>query len=77
MVTVEDDGPSIPPERLESMFEPVVRGEDSRNADTGGAGLGLAIARNIVPAHGGTIVLENHAEGGLRPIIRLPVSGQA
>ena len=72
VVLVEDEGPGIPQERLEAMFEPFVRGEDSRSAETGGAGLGLAIARNIVVAHGGTIRLENRAEGGLRASVHLP-----
>lgn len=77
VVTVEDDGPGVPPDRLAAMFEPFVRGDDSRSADTGGAGLGLAIARTIVAAHGGTILLENRAEGGLRAVVRLPVQGKA
>ena len=72
LVAIEDQGPGIPPERLEAVFEPFVRGEESRSADTGGAGLGLAIARNIVRAHGGAITLENRAEGGLVATVRLP-----
>lgn len=72
IITVEDDGPGIPPERLADMFEPFVRGDDSRSVETGGAGLGLSIARAIVTAHGGVIVLENRAEHGLRATIRLP-----
>jgi signal transduction histidine kinase len=72
-VVVQDQGPGIPAERLEAMFEPFVRGEDSRSTETGGAGLGLSIARNIVLAHGGTIRLENRAEGGLRASIRFPL----
>ncbi|MCF3932403.1 ATP-binding protein [Acuticoccus sp. M5D2P5] len=73
VITVEDDGPGIPPERLVEVFEPFTRLEQSRSADTGGAGLGLSIARTIVHAHGGTIRLDNR-EGrpGLRVTIRLP-----
>lgn len=72
VVSVEDEGPGIPQERLEAVFEPFVRGDDSRSAETGGAGLGLAIARDIIVAHGGTIRLENRAGGGLRATVRLP-----
>ncbi|WP_281825536.1 ATP-binding protein [Jannaschia rubra] len=72
VVTVEDDGPGIPPERLAAVLEPFVRGDDSRSAQTGGAGLGLSIAQTIVAAHGGAITLENGAEGGLRATVRLP-----
>lgn len=75
IITVDDQGPGIPPERLESMFEPFVRGEGSRSSDTGGAGLGLSIARNLVLAHGGSLVLENRKPKGLRATIRLPLTG--
>lgn len=73
VVTVEDDGPGIPEERLEGMFEPFVRGEESRNARTGGAGLGLSIARSLLLAHGGTLRLENRTPKGLRAIATLPL----
>ena len=73
VIAIEDDGPGISAERLGDVFEPFVRGDESRGRETGGAGLGLAIARNIVAAHGGTIALENRSEGGLRAIVRLPV----
>jgi signal transduction histidine kinase len=76
IITVEDDGPGIPPGRLAEVFEPFVRGEDSRSAETGGAGLGLSIAHSIVAAHGGAIVLENRAGRGLRAIVRLPVANK-
>ncbi len=72
VITIDDQGPGIPPERLDSMFEPFVRGEGSRSGDTGGAGLGLSIARSIVLAHGGVLVLENRHPTGLRATIRLP-----
>ncbi len=49
-----------------------MRGEDSRSTETGGAGLGLSIARGIVAAHGGDVALDNRAEGGLRATVRLP-----
>jgi two-component system, OmpR family, osmolarity sensor histidine kinase EnvZ len=66
-VTVDDDGPGIPPERRESVFRPF------ESDSTDGTGLGLTIARDIVRAHGGEIVLEDSPLGGLRARIRLPV----
>ena len=69
---IDDDGPGIPEEKLEQMFEPFRRGEDSRNRATGGVGLGLAIARNLARAHGGEVTLANRAEGGLRVTVSLP-----
>nr|WP_166433982.1 ATP-binding protein [Roseovarius spongiae] len=74
IITIEDEGPGVAPDRLRAVFEPFVRGEDSRSTETGGAGLGLAIARNIVISHGGEISLENRASGGLRATILLPLS---
>ena len=56
-VTIEDDGPGLPPDQVERVFEPFYRVEDSRNRETGGTGLGLPIARNILRAHGGDVVL--------------------
>jgi two-component system osmolarity sensor histidine kinase EnvZ len=67
LVTVDDDGPGIPADRRESVFRPFESGS------TGGTGLGLTIARDIVRAHGGEIVLEDSPLGGLRARIRLPV----
>jgi signal transduction histidine kinase len=63
-IEVEDDGPGIPPGELEQVFEPFHRGEPSRNRETGGVGLGLPIARNILRAHGGDVVLANRPPGG-------------
>ena len=71
-VVVEDEGPGIPAAELERVFEPFVRLDASRSRDTGGSGLGLAIARSIVRGHGGDILLENRAEGGLRATVALP-----
>jgi two-component system, OmpR family, osmolarity sensor histidine kinase EnvZ len=67
LVTVDDDGPGIPADRRESVFRPFESGS------SGGTGLGLTIARDIVRAHGGEIVLEDSPLGGLRARIRLPV----
>ena len=72
VLSVEDAGPGIPSESLEKVFDPFVRLEISRSRETGGAGLGLSIARTIVHAHGGEITLSNRPEGGLRAEIRLP-----
>ncbi len=66
-VTVDDDGPGIPLHRRENAFRPF------ESDAAGGTGLGLTIARDIVRAHGGEIVLEDSPMGGLRARIRLPV----
>jgi signal transduction histidine kinase len=71
-ILVDDDGPGIPAENLERVFEPFVRLEGSRSRETGGAGLGLSIARSILRAHGGDVTLQNRPEGGLRAIAMLP-----
>jgi signal transduction histidine kinase len=71
-IEVEDDGPGIPPGELEQVFEPFHRGEPSRNRETGGVGLGLPIARNILRAHGGDVVLANRASGGAKATVTLP-----
>jgi signal transduction histidine kinase len=73
LVEIEDDGPGIPPEELERVFEPFHRGEPSRNRETGGVGLGLPIARNIMRAHGGDVVIGNRPTGGVRAVVTLPV----
>ena len=72
-IEVEDDGPGIPPQELDRAFEPFHRGEPSRNRETGGVGLGLPIARNILRAHGGDVTLANRPTGGLRATVTLPV----
>ena len=71
-VAVEDEGPGIAEADLERVFEPFVRLEVSRSADTGGSELGLAIARSIVRGRGGDIWLENRATGGLCATAALP-----
>ena len=73
VLQVDDDGPGIPADRIASMLEPFQRGETSRNRATGGAGLGLTLARAIAEQHGGTLVLANRPQGGLRAEIRLPL----
>lgn len=73
VITVADRGPGLPADQLEAVFEPFVRLEASRNRDTGGIGLGLAIARTIVQSHGGTVTLTNRDGGGLCATLRLPL----
>lgn len=73
-IAVEDDGPGLPEAELERVFEPFYRLESSRSRETGGVGLGLAIVRQIVRGHGGDVVLENRASGGLRAVLRLPLN---
>jgi two-component system osmolarity sensor histidine kinase EnvZ len=72
-VLIDDDGPGIPPDRRDEVFKPFTRLETSRNAATGGVGLGLTIARDIVRGHGGDILLEDSPLGGLRARVRLPL----
>lgn len=71
-VTIDDEGPGIPDLELSRVFEPFYRVEGSRNRETGGVGLGLAIAQSIVQSHGGELVLSNRPTGGLRALMRLP-----
>ncbi|HEX3575481.1 MAG TPA: ATP-binding protein, partial [Rhodopila sp.] len=73
IVEVEDDGPGIPTAELDRVFEPFHRGEPSRNRETGGVGLGLPIARNIMRAHGGDVVIVNRPTGGVKATVTLPV----
>jgi two-component system, OmpR family, osmolarity sensor histidine kinase EnvZ len=72
-VTVDDDGPGIPPKLREDVFKPFLRLDDARNQDEGGTGLGLAIARDIARSHGGDILLSDSPLGGLRATVRVPV----
>jgi len=72
-VTVDDDGPGIPPAMREEVFKPFLRLDDARNQDEGGTGLGLAIARDIARSHGGDITLGDSPMSGLRATVRVPV----
>jgi len=73
VISIADHGPGLPEDQLQAVFEPFVRFEASRSRDTGGAGLGLAIARTILQAHGGEVSLHNRPEGGLLALVRLPL----
>ncbi len=72
-IAIEDDGPGIPEPQRESVFKPFFRIDSSRNPDTGGVGLGLTIARDVVRNHGGDLTLGTSAWGGLRATARLPI----
>ncbi len=74
-ITIDDDGPGIPDQELSRVFEPFYRVEGSRSRETGGVGLGLAIAQSIVQSHGGELILRNRTAGGLRASITLPRNG--
>jgi signal transduction histidine kinase len=71
-IAIDDEGPGIPPSELSHVLEPFYRVENSRSRETGGVGLGLAIAQSIVQSHGGELALSNRSAGGLRASIRLP-----
>jgi signal transduction histidine kinase len=73
VIQIDDKGPGIDPAEREIVFEPFVRLEQSRSRETGGAGLGLAIARNVAESHGGRIALETAPGGGTRAVITLPL----
>ena len=72
-IEVDDDGPGIPPEARDNVFQPFYRLDVARNQDTGNTGLGLAIARDIARSHGGEITLGESSMGGLRAIISVPI----
>lgn len=72
-VTIDDDGPGIPPAERDNVFKPFYRLDGSRNPTTGGVGLGLAIALDVARSHGGNIYLEDSTLGGLRARLRLPL----
>ena len=71
-VTIRDHGAGVPEEHLETLFEPFSRVADARERSTGGAGLGLAIARRAVEVHDGTVIARNHPDGGLEVVFTLP-----
>lgn len=72
-ISIIDAGPGLEPDNTEFVFKPFARLESSRNRDTGGVGLGLAIARSAVRRHGGDIQFKNLEQGGLQTIVSLPL----
>ena len=72
-IYVDDDGPGIAEEEREAAFRPFYRLDEARNLQSGGVGLGIAIARDIARAHGGDVRLDNSALGGLCAVVRIPV----
>ncbi len=79
VITIGDEGPGIAADQIERMLEPFTRGEPSRNSETGGAGLGLTLARAIAEQHGGKLILSNLHDDigtitGLSAVLRLPLA---
>lgn len=72
-IYVDDDGPGLPEHLHEDAFRPFHRLDEGRNLQSGGVGLGLAIARDVARAHGGDITLETSPLGGLRAVVRIPI----
>ena len=73
-IFIDDDGQGIDEKHLEEVFQPFFRIDKSRNSDTGGVGLGLSIARDIIHKHGGEVKLSKSHLGGLRATITLPTN---
>jgi signal transduction histidine kinase len=77
VLSIMDDGPGVPAELRDRVFERFARADDARAADTGGTGLGLAIARELVDLHGGSLTLDGAGVAGTRFVVRLPVAHTA
>ena len=73
-VIIDDDGPGIPAEKRDSVFQPFVRLEDSRNRSTGGTGLGLAIVKKVMDRHKADISLHEAPGGGLRVVVEMDLA---
>lgn len=73
IIMVDDNGSGLDPDLFEEVFKPFYRADSSRNASTGGVGLGLSVVRDIVHAHGGDVHLEQSPRGGLRAVIEIPI----
>jgi signal transduction histidine kinase len=76
VLTVQDDGPGIPPELSERLFERFVRGNGDHGGANGGSGLGLSIVRAVARSHGGDVTVDSPPGGGARFTVRLPAQGQ-
>ena len=72
-ISVDDDGPGIPADKREDVFKAFYRLEESRNKETGGVGLGLSIAKDVIASHGGKIELLDSELGGLKVLISIPL----
>ncbi|MEO6471542.1 MAG: ATP-binding protein [Aeromicrobium sp.] len=72
VLAVDDDGPGVPEEHRDDIFERFVRLDDARDREAGGSGLGLAIVREIAQAHGGRVLIEQSDLGGARFVVELP-----
>ncbi len=72
-VTIDDDGPGIPVDKREDVFKAFYRLDESRNKETGGVGLGLSIAKDVITSHGGKIELLDSPLGGLRVLVSIPL----
>jgi len=68
VIEIEDDGPGIPDDQIGAMMDPFTRGDPSRNSATGGAGLGLCLARAVSDQHGGALILNNRRDGDGRVV---------
>ena len=73
MIAIEDDGPGIPKDKREDVFKAFYRLENSRNKETGGVGMGLSIAKDVITSHGGTIELDDSSLGGLKVLVSIPL----
>ena len=73
IITIDDNGPGIKPDHRDDVFKAFFRLDPSRNTDTGGTGLGLTIAKDIIQSHGGDLLLSEASLGGLRATITLPL----
>ena len=71
---VDDDGPGVPPDQRERVFERFVRLDEARARDAGGSGLGLAIVTEVVRAHGGSVAVGDSPLGGAQFVVRLPAA---
>ena len=76
-IVIEDDGPGIPADGMDQVFEPFFRADPARRQDVPGAGLGLTIAREIIQRAGGSISIANHPGGGLVQVVELPKAAEA
>lgn len=74
IIEIDDDGPGMPESDIERVFEPFQRLETSRNRETGGIGLGLAVVRAVARSHGGDVILVNRSGGGLSARVTLPLT---